>query len=126
MSYNRSLKKKNLIFLSFQSTILQSFIDACWSKLNNFNEAPLIRRTAVCYIASFMCHSKFVTNKEIQTNLQALCEWAVVYMENSYMLQNVNTMKAHMVFYSVCHAIFHIIAIRIDAVVDHQAKGKNF
>lgn len=46
-------------------------------------------------------------------------------MENAYtMLNNVNAMKAHMVYYSVCHAIFHIIAIRIDAVSDRQAKSK--
>lgn len=110
--------------LSIQPAILQSIIDSCWSKLNNLNEAPLIRRTAVCYIASFMCHAQFVTKKDIQTNIKGLCDWAVSYMENAYMLNNVNAMKAHIVYYSVCHAIFHIIAIRIDAVSEHQAKGK--
>ncbi|XP_037029352.1 RNA polymerase I-specific transcription initiation factor RRN3-like [Bradysia coprophila] len=110
-------------YSSFKPAILQSFIDTCWSKLNNFNEAPLIRRTAVCYIASFMCHAKFVTNKDIESNLQSLCEWAITYMENAYtMLNNINAMKAHIVYYSVCHAIFHIIAIRIDAVSDRRAK----
>lgn len=71
-----------------------------------------------------MCHAKFVTNKDIRTNLQILCEWAVSYMENAYVLNNYNAMKAHIVYYSVCHAIFHIIAIRIEAVSDNQAKGK--
>lgn len=45
-------------------------------------------------------------------------------MENAYTLNNINTMKAHIVYYSVCHAIFHIIAIRIEAVTENQAKGK--
>ncbi|XP_037051481.1 RNA polymerase I-specific transcription initiation factor RRN3-like [Bradysia coprophila] len=114
-------------YSSLKPAILQSFIDTCWSKLNNFNEAPLIRRTAVCYIASFMCHAKFVTNKDIESNLQSLCEWAITYMENAYtMLNNINAMKAHMVYYSVCHAIFHIIAIRIDAVSDRRAKDLGY
>lgn len=70
-----------------------------------------------------MCHSNFITKKDIQTNLQGLCEWALAYMENAYMLTNINAMKAHIVYYSVCHAIFHIIAIRVEAITEHQAKG---
>lgn len=74
-----------------------------------------------------MCHAKFVTNKDIQSNLLALCEWAVRYMENAYnMPNNINTTKAHIVYYSVCHAIFHIIAIRIEAISDRQTRGTSF
>lgn len=109
-------------YCSLKPAILKTFIDCCWTKLNNFNETPLIRRTAVCYIASFMCQAKFVTKKDIQTNLQLLCEWALTYMDNAYILNNINAMKAHIVYYSVCHAIFHIIAIRVDVVSECQGK----
>ncbi|KAJ6648868.1 RNA polymerase I-specific transcription initiation factor RRN3 [Pseudolycoriella hygida] len=113
-------------FCSLNPSILQSFIDVCWSKIKNYNEGPLIRRTAVCYIASFMCYSNFVTKRDIQRNLNFLCEWAVAYMDNTNIFHNVNSMKAHIVYYSVCHAIFHIIAMRIEAVLDRQTKDLGF
>lgn len=71
-----------------------------------------------------MCQAKFVTNKDIKTNLKALCEWAISYMENASVLNNVSAVKGHIVYYSVCHAIFHIIAIRIDDVSELRIKGK--
>lgn len=91
---------------------MQSFVDLCWMKVRNLNEAPVIRRAAVCYIASFMGRAEYIPIAYIQKKLKELCNWAEVYIGRVHTTTNINAMKAHLLFYSICQAIFYIIVIR--------------
>lgn len=64
------------------------------------------------YIASLLARGKFVSQQRLKSTLHDLCRWAHDYVEKSDASQNTTSIKAHLVFYAVCEAIFYVIAFR--------------
>ena len=48
-------------FCSFKSAVVEAFIKWLWQKVSDPNIAPVIRQTAVSYIASLLARANFVT-----------------------------------------------------------------
>lgn len=98
------------IFL--QTTVVESFISYLCAKVWDPNVAVTIRQSAVGYIASLLARGKFVSLQRVKTTLHDLCRWAHDYVEKSDASQNTTSIKAHLIFYAVCEAIFYVIAFR--------------
>lgn len=76
------------------------------------NVAITTRQSAVGYIASLLARGKFISQKRIKQTLHDLCRWAHDYVEKSDSSQNTTSIRAHLVFYAVCEAIFYVISFR--------------
>lgn len=59
-----------------------------------------------------LARAKYIPQGLIKRTLQELCNWAHNYIQKSDSTQNTNFIKAHLVFYAVCEAIFYVIAFR--------------
>lgn len=59
-----------------------------------------------------LARGKFIPQTRIKQTLHDLCRWAHDYVEKSDSSQNTTSVKAHMVFYAVCEAIFYVISFR--------------
>lgn len=101
------------VFFSFkQTTIVESFITYLCAKVWDPNVATTVRQSSVGYIASLLARGKFVSQQRLKSTLHDLCRWAHDYVEKSDASQNTTSIKAHLVFYAVCEAIFYVIAFR--------------
>lgn len=74
--------------------------------------ATTIRQSAVGYIASILARAKYIPQGLIKRTLHELCAWCHNYIQKSDASQNTTAIKAHLVFYAVCEAIFYVIAFR--------------
>lgn len=59
-----------------------------------------------------LARGKFIPQTRIKRTLHDLCRWAHDYVEKSDSSQNTTSIKAHLVFYAVCEAIFYVISFR--------------
>ncbi|XP_055906344.1 RNA polymerase I-specific transcription initiation factor RRN3 [Eupeodes corollae] len=99
-------------FCSFKNVIGEKFLEFLWSKINDPNESAVARQTAVGYIASFLARSKNLSLAVLKNYLKELCEWAHQYIHRSDQYRSNGSLKANLVFFSVCQAIFYVIAFR--------------
>lgn len=97
---------------SFRETFLDYFLSTLWAKVSNHNVPAAIRQGAVCYMSSLLARSKSVSLGLLQGFLQELCQWAHQYVSQCDSARFNTSLKAHRVFYSVCQAIFYVIAFR--------------
>lgn len=74
--------------------------------------ATTVRQSAVGYLASLLARGKFISQSRMKNTLHDLCRWAHDYVEKSDSSQNTTSIKAHLVFYAVCEAIFYVISFR--------------
>lgn len=95
-----------------QVSIAESFIAYLCFKVWDPNVATTVRQSAVGYIASTLARAKFIPHTLIKRTLHELCAWAHNYIQKSDASQNTTSIKAHLVFYAVCEAIFYVIAFR--------------
>lgn len=63
------------------------------------------------YLASILARGRFISLMLLRDMLSQLCDWVHQYIQRSDSVAN-NSLKAHTVFYSICQAIFYIIAFR--------------
>lgn len=59
-----------------------------------------------------MARAKYLPQGVIKKTLRELCEWAHAYILKSDSGQSSASIKAHIVFYAVCEAVFYVIAFR--------------
>lgn len=59
-----------------------------------------------------LARAKYVPLGLLKRTLHELCAWAHNYIEKSDAGQNTMLVRAHLVFYAVCEAIFYVIAFR--------------
>lgn len=100
------------VFRCLQVSIAESFISYLCFKVWDPNVATTIRQSAVGYIASMLARAKYIPQTLIKRTLHELCAWAHNYIQKSDASQNTTSIKAHLVFYAVCEAIFYVIAFR--------------
>ncbi|KAH8354586.1 RNA polymerase I-specific transcription initiation factor RRN3 [Drosophila kikkawai] len=104
-------------FVIFQVTGIRSdywdgFLQMLWNKVKNPNASAIIRHTAVGYLSSFIARAKFLPLSTITFYLKELSKWAHSYIDDSDEYGQNCSLKANMVFFSVCQGIFYLIAFR--------------
>ncbi|XP_060651233.1 RNA polymerase I-specific transcription initiation factor RRN3 [Drosophila nasuta] len=98
---------------SIRPAYTEAFLNFLWLKVQNPNVSSIIRHVAVSYIASFLARAKFVSLSTITYYLKELSNWANTYINDSDEFSSKNcSLKANMVFFSVCQAMFYLIAFR--------------
>ena len=98
---------------SFKTAVVEAFVDWLWRKMTDLNEPAVIRQSSVAYIASFLVAAKFVTTGLVKAVQFKMSMWIHDYIniqDHSSYIDYRN--KEHTVFYSVCQALFLIIAKR--------------
>ncbi|BFF93998.1 RNA polymerase I-specific transcription initiation factor RRN3 [Drosophila madeirensis] len=98
---------------SIRPSYSEAFLSSLWLKVQNPNVSAILRHAAVGYMASFLARARFVPLSTIKMYLNELSNWANSYIGDSdqYSSQN-GSLKANMVFFSVCQSIFYLIAFR--------------
>ncbi|XP_055850778.1 RNA polymerase I-specific transcription initiation factor RRN3 [Episyrphus balteatus] len=99
-------------FCSFKNILGEKFLEFLWNKMKDPNESAIIRQASVGYIASFLARSKTLPLEVLKNYLKDLCEWAHQYIQRCDQYRANGTLKANLVFFSVCQAIFYVIAFR--------------
>lgn len=108
---------------SFKESYLEYFLSTLWAKVSNHNVPAVVRQAAVCYMSSLLARNKSLSQGLLQGFLQELCQWAHQYISQSDSARFNTSLKAHRVFYSVCQAIFYVIAFRSrDLTADKEGK----
>ncbi|KAH8394037.1 RNA polymerase I-specific transcription initiation factor RRN3 [Drosophila serrata] len=95
-----------------RSVYWEGFLQMLWKKVQNPNASAIIRHTAVGYLSSFIARAKFLPLGTITFYLQELSKWAHSYIDDSDEYGQNCSLKANMVFFSVCQGIFYLIAFR--------------
>ncbi|KAK4875405.1 hypothetical protein RN001_011827 [Aquatica leii] len=98
---------------SLKPTITEAFLNFLWRKVSNPNVASIHRHTAVSYIASLIARGSFVPLYMLKGTLQQMSNWIHSYIVTQDELGCINSdIRIHVVFYSVCQALFYMIAFR--------------
>uniref|UniRef100_A0AAG5DHT5 RNA polymerase I-specific transcription initiation factor RRN3 n=1 Tax=Anopheles atroparvus TaxID=41427 RepID=A0AAG5DHT5_ANOAO len=99
-------------FCSFKLSYAEHFITSLWKNVSNPNMPPLVRQASVGYVASMLARGKFVPLSYLKSMLHEMSHWAHNYIQRCDSMQYNQSLKAHLVFYSVCQAIFYVVAFR--------------
>ncbi|XP_053665224.1 RNA polymerase I-specific transcription initiation factor RRN3 [Anopheles marshallii] len=97
---------------SFKLSYTEHFISSLWKNVNNLNKSPAVRQTSVGYIASMLARAKFVPLNYLKSMLLEMSHWVQNYIQRCDSMHYNQSLKAHLVFYSVCQAIFYVVAFR--------------
>ncbi|XP_017060440.1 RNA polymerase I-specific transcription initiation factor RRN3 isoform X2 [Drosophila ficusphila] len=97
---------------SIRSAYAEAFLNSLWQKVKNPNISPIIRHAAVGYMASYLARAKFLPLCTVIFYLKEMSNWAHTYIDDSDANSQSGSMKANLVFYSVCQAVFYLIAFR--------------
>ncbi|KAF7987883.1 hypothetical protein HCN44_003746 [Aphidius gifuensis] len=98
---------------SLNGGLLDGFLTYLWQKVINVNVAPVLRKSAVSYIASLLARGNFITIIIMKKIIFDLSDWINKYIEIYDNKQDLSIdPKIHTVFYSTCQALFYIIAFR--------------
>uniref|UniRef100_A0A182VU30 RNA polymerase I-specific transcription initiation factor RRN3 n=1 Tax=Anopheles minimus TaxID=112268 RepID=A0A182VU30_9DIPT len=97
---------------SFKLSYAEHFISSLWKNVNNLNKPPGVRQTSVGYIASMLARAKFVPLSYLKSMLLEMSNWVHNYIQRCDSMHYNQSLKAHLVFYSVCQAIFYVVAFR--------------
>ncbi|PQQ15280.1 RNA polymerase I-specific transcription initiation factor RRN3 [Prunus yedoensis var. nudiflora] len=76
---------------------------------------PLIRRSAVAYLASYLSRAKFLSVSVVAGTLERLVDWCVKYVK---MQDDEINPEAHRIFYSGCQAIVYVLCFRMRSMMD--------
>ncbi|XP_061397691.1 RNA polymerase I-specific transcription initiation factor RRN3 [Musca vetustissima] len=109
-------------FCSLKQCLGEQFLTSLWDKIKNPNCSAVIRQASVGYMASFLARSKFININILKHYLKELCSWAHKYIRDCDQYRSNGSLKANLVFFSVCQAIFYVIAFRSrDLTVDKKS-----
>uniref|UniRef100_A0A182PED6 RNA polymerase I-specific transcription initiation factor RRN3 n=1 Tax=Anopheles epiroticus TaxID=199890 RepID=A0A182PED6_9DIPT len=97
---------------SFKLSYAEHFISSLWKNVNNLNKSPNVRQTSVGYIASMLARAKYVPLNYLKSMLLEMSQWVHNYIQRCDSMHYNQSLKAHLVFYSVCQAIFYVVAFR--------------
>ncbi|KAM6550668.1 hypothetical protein CsatB_000476 [Cannabis sativa] len=75
---------------------------------------PILRMSAVAYLASYLSRGKFLSTSSIAKTLKSLVQWCLDYC-NSH--EGEINPKAHRIFYSGCQAIMYVLCFRMRSLV---------
>ncbi|CAL7933805.1 unnamed protein product [Xylocopa violacea] len=98
---------------SFKTAVVEAFVDWLWRKVTDPNIPPVIRQSSVAYIASLLVTATYVTTGLVKAVQFKISKWIhdyIIMQDRSNYIQDEN--KEHSVFYSICQALFLLIAKR--------------
>ncbi|PON78708.1 RNA polymerase I specific transcription initiation factor [Trema orientale] len=75
---------------------------------------PLLRMSAVAYLASYLSRGKFLSTSLIANTLKRLVEWCLDYCK---MQEGEVNPQAHRIFYSGCQAIMYVLCFRMRSMM---------
>ncbi|XP_040166322.1 RNA polymerase I-specific transcription initiation factor RRN3 [Anopheles arabiensis] len=110
---------------SFKLSYAEHFISSLWKNVNNLNKSPNVRQTSVGYIASMLARAKYVPLNYLKSMLLEMSHWVHNYIQRCDSMHYNQSLKAHLVFYSVCQAIFYVVAFRANHLTS-SAKNLTF
>lgn len=101
------------VLCSYRTSIAEAFLNHLWKKVVNPMVPAITRQAAVSYIASLVARGTFVPLGMLKGTLQQITEWVHNYILQQDGLEYIKLhIRAHSVFYTVCQALFYIIAFR--------------
>ncbi|XP_014473820.1 PREDICTED: RNA polymerase I-specific transcription initiation factor RRN3 [Dinoponera quadriceps] len=103
-------------FCSFKS-VVEPFIDYLWKKVTDWNEAPVIRQSAVFYMSSLAASASFITSETLKSTIYRLTDWIHDYIGTDETSDSYVDLKLNNVFYSVCQAFFYLFVARYEELV---------
>ncbi|XP_062095602.1 uncharacterized protein LOC133801411 [Humulus lupulus] len=75
---------------------------------------PILRMSAVAYLASYLSRGKFLSTSLVANTLTSLVEWCLDYCK---LHEGEINPKAHRIFYSGCQAIMYVLCFRMESLV---------
>ncbi|XP_011307388.1 RNA polymerase I-specific transcription initiation factor RRN3 [Fopius arisanus] len=104
---------------SFKRSIVEAFVNWLWGRVSSPNVAPVLRQSAVCYLASLVARGSFVPISLITRVIEEMSTWIHSYISTQDSLECANSdVRIHTVFYAICQALFYVIAFRHKDLVD--------
>ncbi|XP_044732243.1 RNA polymerase I-specific transcription initiation factor RRN3 [Chrysoperla carnea] len=98
---------------SFKVQLAEGFISLLWKKISNLSLAVVHRQSAVAYLASFLARAAYISLGTLQTSIKLISDWLHSYIGNQDGLESMHAdARVHTVFYSVCQALFYVVAFR--------------
>ncbi|CAN0829868.1 RNA polymerase I-specific transcription initiation factor RRN3 [Linum grandiflorum] len=91
--------------LKFANELMDMFV---------YDVNPLVRMSAVAYLASFLARGKFLPSEVVTSFLQRLVDWCSQYCAIND--SDINPIL-HRVFYSGCQAIMYVLCFRMRSIV---------
>ncbi|XP_075686257.1 RNA polymerase I-specific transcription initiation factor RRN3 [Rhinoderma darwinii] len=113
---------------SFKLGLAEAFLEHLWKKLQNPNNAPVIRQTAAGYMGSFLARAKFIPVVTVKACLDLLVNWLHGYIDN----QDAGSrafcdVTFHGPFYATCQAVFYTMIFRHKQLLEgNMRKGLSY
>ncbi|XP_014208369.1 RNA polymerase I-specific transcription initiation factor RRN3 [Copidosoma floridanum] len=96
---------------SFKTLVAETFIRRLWQAVSSPSVITPVRQTSVAYIASLLARATYLRINLIQGVLSEIVSWVHSYISSQDSVESADP-TAHALFYSMCHAIFYLIAFR--------------
>ncbi|XP_066147081.1 RNA polymerase I-specific transcription initiation factor RRN3 [Euwallacea fornicatus] len=98
---------------ALKPSLAEAFLNYLWKKVRNPNVPIVLRQASVTYIASLVARGLFITLPLVKASMYQMAEYIHAYIANQDAVECLNSdLKAHRVFYSVCQALFYLVAFR--------------
>jgi len=101
--------------ISKHETLPYDFLEYLWGKIANPFTPQSVRENAAAYLASLVARAEFFRMRFVVRTLASMVEWIDSYI-NQYTDDRCKStapqFSRHVAFYSVCQAVFYIIAFR--------------
>lgn len=95
---------------SFKSAVVEAFVEWLWRKASDPSIPSITRQSSVAYIASLLATAKFITPGLLKGIQSRMAKWIHDYIAMQCRDSSVSTeTKEHLVFYSICQALFYLI-----------------
>ncbi|XP_018329477.1 RNA polymerase I-specific transcription initiation factor RRN3 [Agrilus planipennis] len=126
-TYNTHHVQFIIFFLcSLKPSVSEAFLNFLWGKVSSACIAPVHRQTAAAYIGSFLARANYIALGMLKGTLQQMAGWVHSYIAAQDGIDCINAdVRVHTVFYSVCQAIFYVIAFRHKDLLNSK-KGLTF
>jgi RNA polymerase I-specific transcription initiation factor RRN3 len=94
-----------------------------WSRVTQPGETAISRQSAACYVASLLARGRFVSPRLLRSVLAQIADWCHSYVGAQQDATSCDV-RQHPVFYTVCQALFYVVAFRHADLVNTN-KGKH-
>lgn len=106
--------------ISFRMQLCDGFLDYLWKLVQNPNVQSVYRQSAVSYMGSLLARANFVSLRTVMRTVELMMKWAHTYTQNCQDCVMADVVH-HGPFYSVCQAVFYVIAFRQKEIFETKA-----
>ncbi|KAK3930013.1 RNA polymerase I-specific transcription initiation factor RRN3 [Frankliniella fusca] len=96
---------------SLRPKLAEVYVKYLWRLVLSIHVAPVTRQSAAAYVSSFLARANFVKLDFLKSTLQEMSDWIHSYINNLDGQKTVE-MRLHVLFYSVCQALFYLLCFR--------------